>query len=38
MLKRIVRVGEKDYAEEDILDCRFVPLVGRFGWEEEKAG
>lgn len=38
MLKRVVRVGEKEYAEEDLLDCRFVPLVGRFGWEEEKTG
>ncbi|HXV20031.1 MAG TPA: protein-L-isoaspartate(D-aspartate) O-methyltransferase [Desulfuromonadales bacterium] len=38
VLKRVVRVGEKEYAEEDLLDCRFVPLVGRFGWEEEKAG
>ena len=38
VLKRVVRVGEKEYVEEDLLDCRFVPLVGRFGWEEEKAG
>jgi protein-L-isoaspartate(D-aspartate) O-methyltransferase len=38
VLKRVVRVGEKEYVEEDLLDCRFVPLVGRFGWEAEKAG
>ncbi|HXV20880.1 MAG TPA: methyltransferase domain-containing protein, partial [Desulfuromonadales bacterium] len=38
VLKRVVRVGERGYEEEDLLDCRFVPLVGRFGWEEEKAG
>jgi protein-L-isoaspartate(D-aspartate) O-methyltransferase len=38
VLKRVVRTGEKDFAEEDLLDCRFVPLVGKFGWEGEKTG
>lgn len=38
MLKRVVRAGENDFAEENLLDCRFVPLVGRFGWEGEKTG
>jgi protein-L-isoaspartate(D-aspartate) O-methyltransferase len=38
VLKRVVRTGEKDFAEEDLLGCRFVPLVGKFGWEEEKTG
>lgn len=36
MLKRVVRTGEKDYAEEDLQGCRFVPLIGRFGWGEGK--
>lgn len=34
MLKRVVRTAEKTFAEEDLLDCRFVPLVGKFGWGE----
>lgn len=38
VLKRVVRVSEQDYSEEDLLDCRFVPLVGKFGWTEEKTG
>jgi len=38
VLKRVVRVSEQDFSEEDLLDCRFVPLVGKFGWGEEKTG
>jgi len=34
VLKRIVRNSDGSYSEENILDCRFVPLVGRFGWSE----
>jgi protein-L-isoaspartate(D-aspartate) O-methyltransferase len=34
VLKRITRAGEKDFREEDLLDCRFVPLVGAYGWNE----
>ncbi len=35
VLKRVTRSGEKEFREEDLLDCRFVPLVGKFGWEGE---
>jgi protein-L-isoaspartate(D-aspartate) O-methyltransferase len=31
-LKRITRVGQRSYQEEDLLDCRFVPLIGLRGW------
>ncbi|APG26817.1 protein-L-isoaspartate O-methyltransferase [Syntrophotalea acetylenivorans] len=34
VLKRIVRLGQVDYKEEDLLDCRFVPLIGKDGWSE----
>lgn len=32
VLKRIVRTSEDSFREEDLLDCRFVPLIGQFGW------
>jgi protein-L-isoaspartate(D-aspartate) O-methyltransferase len=28
----LVRRDGDDYTEEDVLDCTFVPLLGRFGW------
>ncbi|NOZ57998.1 MAG: protein-L-isoaspartate O-methyltransferase, partial [Euryarchaeota archaeon] len=31
-LKRITRVGEEEYKEENLGGCVFVPLVGRYGW------
>lgn len=31
-LKRITRVGEEEYREENLGGCVFVPLVGRYGW------
>jgi protein-L-isoaspartate(D-aspartate) O-methyltransferase len=31
----MVRRTAKGWAEEDVLDCTFVPLLGRFGWNEE---
>ncbi len=34
ILKRIVRCGLQEYREEDLLDCRFVPLIGQDGWSE----
>ncbi len=34
VLKRIVRTGQGEYKEEDLLDCRFVPLIGKDGWSE----
>ncbi|HKK01907.1 MAG TPA: protein-L-isoaspartate(D-aspartate) O-methyltransferase [Desulfuromonadales bacterium] len=36
-LKRVVRTGMHDYREEEFLDCRFVPLIGQFGWGLEFA-
>lgn len=38
VLKRITRAGPDDYLEENLLDCRFVPLVGRYGWDADRAG
>lgn len=35
VLMRITRSGENEYQEERILGCRFVPLVGNCGWQEE---
>ncbi|ABA88673.1 protein-L-isoaspartate O-methyltransferase [Syntrophotalea carbinolica DSM 2380] len=35
VLKRVVRTGVEKFSEEDLLDCRFVPLVGKYGWHEE---
>ena len=35
VLMRITRLGEQDYQDELILGCRFVPLVGSYGWQEE---
>lgn len=34
VLKRIVRTAEQTFSEEDVLECRFVPLIGKFGWKE----
>lgn len=34
VLKRITRSGLEDYKEENLLDCRFVPLIGKDGWSE----
>ena len=35
ILKRVTRVSTDDYQEEDLLDCRFVPLIGKYGWDHE---
>jgi len=32
VLKRIVRTGEDSFREDNLLDCRFVPLIGQHGW------
>lgn len=37
VLKRIVRLDQDKYKEEDLLDCRFVPLIGKDGWSEGEA-
>ena len=34
-LYRITRVTDDHYEEEQLLDCRFVPLIGRHGWQSE---
>ncbi|MBW2452640.1 MAG: protein-L-isoaspartate(D-aspartate) O-methyltransferase [Deltaproteobacteria bacterium] len=34
-LKRISRISEKEYKEETLLGCRFVPLIGNHGWQSE---
>jgi protein-L-isoaspartate(D-aspartate) O-methyltransferase len=35
ILKRITRIGENNFSEEQLVDCRFVPLLGKLGWREE---
>lgn len=32
VLKKIIRTSEDHYEEEELLACRFVPLIGRDGW------
>lgn len=35
VLYRITRIGKDSFDEEQLLDCRFVPLIGRHGWQSE---
>lgn len=35
VLMRITRTAENEFQEEKILGCRFVPLIGDRGWENE---
>jgi protein-L-isoaspartate(D-aspartate) O-methyltransferase len=35
VLKRIIRTADQTFSEEDLLDCRFVPLIGEHGWSEK---
>lgn len=35
VLVRVTRLSERDFREERLLGCRFVPLVGDHGWREE---
>lgn len=35
VLKRITRQEKETFLEENLLDCRFVPLVGERGWPDE---
>jgi len=37
-LIRITRITEDDFQREDIADVRFVPLIGKEGWESEDDG
>ncbi len=32
-LMRVTKVGECEFQEERLLECRFVPLIGRNGWQ-----
>ncbi|MDD2557059.1 MAG: protein-L-isoaspartate(D-aspartate) O-methyltransferase [Desulfuromonadaceae bacterium] len=34
-LRRITRMADNTYREEDLLLCRFVPLIGQSGWPNE---
>lgn len=34
-LKRVTRLAGGEFREETLLGCRFVPLVGKHGWEAE---
>lgn len=34
ILKRVTRVSENHFDYEDILECRFVPLIGKHGWSQ----
>lgn len=36
VLVRVTRLGSEEFREERLLDCRFVPLVGRNGWQGEE--
>lgn len=33
-LIRITRLGDDQYQREELMDCRFVPLIGAAGWAE----
>ena len=35
VLMRITRTAKDEFKEEQLLGCRFVPLVGNHGWQEE---
>jgi protein-L-isoaspartate(D-aspartate) O-methyltransferase len=37
VLMRITRIGEQEYQEEQMLGCRFVPLIGNHGWKNESS-
>ena len=37
VLMRITRIGEDEFQEEQMLGCRFVPLIGNHGWKNENS-
>lgn len=37
-LVRLTRLGEKEYKRENLSHVRFVPLIGKEGWEKEERG
>lgn len=34
VLKRVTLKGAEGFVQENLLDCRFVPLVGKHGWQD----
>ena len=36
-LVRVTRVDEDEFEQEDLADVRFVPLIGKEGWEGEES-
>ena len=34
VLKRIIRLDETHFQEENLVSCRFVPLRGQYGWKD----
>jgi protein-L-isoaspartate(D-aspartate) O-methyltransferase len=34
-LVKVTRTGEADFAQEDLEQVRFVPLIGEHGWQED---
>ncbi len=34
ILVRVTRLGENDFRYEQLMDCRFVPLIGQNGWAQ----
>jgi protein-L-isoaspartate(D-aspartate) O-methyltransferase len=37
-LVKVIRKSESDFAQEDLGPVRFVPLIGRHAWQDEKGG
>ncbi len=37
VLLRVTRTSATDFKEDQLLGCRFVPLVGQHGWQDERA-
>lgn len=35
ILLRLVRTEDGRFAREEMMDCRFVPLIGEHGWEQD---
>jgi protein-L-isoaspartate(D-aspartate) O-methyltransferase len=35
VLVRVTRTGERNFREERLVGCRFVPLVGGHGWNDD---
>lgn len=34
VLLRLVRTDEENFTREELMDCRFVPLIGEKGWDK----